>query len=130
MSKKVANKGQALIELVLAIAIATLLLTVLATGVIAAREGLARASKSLEANIILQKEIEAIRSVRETTWNSLVAQPQPYHTEQSGSSWAVADDPITEGEFTREFTVEDVCRQDPTSSPIDCGDPQAKIDPS
>lgn len=129
MSKKAVNSGQALIELVLAIAIATTLLAVLATGVIAAREGSARTSKSLEANIILQKEIEAIRSVRETAWNSITT-PDTYHTQQSGNGWVAASGTTTEGEFTRGFTVVNVCRQDSTSPPIDCGSPQAIVDPS
>src|SRR3989344_4539191 len=71
MSKKVAEKGQALIELILAIAIATVLLSVLATGAISAREAFARSDRVLDANTLLQKEIEAVRSIKETGWSFL-----------------------------------------------------------
>lgn len=124
-----AKEGQALIELILAIAIATVLLSVLATGVISAREGLARSDRILSANALLQKEIEAVRSIRENGWNSF-STPNTYHTEQSGNSWTVVGGPIDDGDFTRGFTVANVCRLDPTSDPIDCGDPQAIMDPS
>jgi len=124
-----ANKGQALIELVLAIAIAVMLLAALTTGVIAAREGFARTGKIGEANILLQKEIEAIRSVRETAWNS-ISNPDTYHTEQSGNSWIAVSGTIMENGFTRGFTVANVCRSGSNSSIISCGSPQAVNDPS
>ncbi|MCH7541191.1 hypothetical protein IH981_00210 [Patescibacteria group bacterium] len=124
-----AEEGQALIELILAIAIATVLLSVLATGAISAREGLARSDRILGANALLQKEIEAVRSIRESGWNSF-STPGTYHTKQSGNSWVVVGGSIVDGDFTRGFTVASVCRQDPTSDPIDCGDPQAISDPS
>ena len=129
MSKKVVEKGQALIELILAIAIATVLLSVLATGAISAREAFARSDRVLDANTLLQKEIEAVRSIRENAWNSFSA-PGTYHTEQSGNNWAAVAGSIVEGEFTRAFTVASVCRTNPTSPPLDCSDPQALPDPS
>lgn len=123
------NKGQALIELILAIAIVTILLVTLITGIITAREGFSRSGRNLEARNLLQKEIEALRSVRETDWNS-IATPDTYHIEQSGNSWVVATETTIEGDFTRGFTVANVCRQDVTSTTIDCGDSAAILDPS
>ncbi|HEX7456413.1 MAG TPA: hypothetical protein VF303_03025, partial [Candidatus Nanoarchaeia archaeon] len=124
-----ANRGQMLIELVLAVAIAVILLTVLTTGIIAAREGFVRSERHLEANIMLQKEVEALRSARETGWNSF-SSPSTYHTQQSGSSWTVTTGTITEGDYTRGFTVANVCRLDPDSPPIDCSDSRSFVDPS
>jgi len=119
--------GQALIELILAIAIASIFLAALATTVIAAREAFARSNKILEANLILQKEVEAIRSIKETAWNS-IANPGTYHVEQSGNGWIAAANPVTEGGFTRSFTVENVCRTGTTSPPVNC--PDGTVDPS
>src|SRR3990172_6929856 len=131
----VANKsGQALIELILAIAIATVVLASIASGVFAVREGFARSDKKLVANNLLQKEIESIRSIRETAWSS-IANPNTYHTELEqppSYNWKAVMGSITENGFTRGFTVENVCRQTSTStSPIvDCPSPGAIVDPS
>jgi len=128
----VAKEGQSLIELTLAIAIAAIFLAALATTVIAAREAFARSGKSLEANLLLQKEAEAVRSVRESGWNS-IANPGIYHTEQEtppNYGWKAVPNSITEGNFTRSFTVENVCRSAPTTAPLDCSNPTAKTDPS
>src|SRR4030066_38060 len=129
MSKKVAEKGQALIELILAIAIATMLLGVLATGAISAREGLTRAARVLDANTLLQKEIEVVRSIREIAWNS-ISNPGTYHVEQSGNNWIAAAGTITENGYTRGFTVNNVCRTSAISTVINCSNPQAINDPS
>ncbi|OGY28430.1 MAG: hypothetical protein A2Z42_00585 [Candidatus Woykebacteria bacterium RBG_19FT_COMBO_43_10] len=129
MSKKVAEKGQALIELILAIAIATMLLGVLATGAISAREGLTRSDRVLDANTLLQKEIEVVRSIREIAWNS-ISNPGTYHVEQSGNNWIAAAGTITENGYTRGFTVNNVCRTSAISTVINCSNPQAINDPS
>src|SRR3972149_3665376 len=132
MSKKVAEKGQALIELILANAIGTVLLSVLVTGAISAREAFARSDRVLDGNTLLQKEIEAVRSIKETGWNSLVA-GNTYHTEPEqppSYSWKAVPNPISENGFTRSFTVINVCRLDVSSSPVICSTPQAIVDPS
>lgn len=123
------NKGQALIELILAIAIATILLVTLITGVIAAREGFSRSGRNLEAGNLLQKEIEALRSVRENDWNS-IATPDMYHIEQSGNGWSADSGTIVEGIYTRGFSVTNVCRINSTSSMVSCNSPGAIVDPS
>lgn len=135
MSSRVVKKklgwssGQALIELILAINIATLLLVSLTTGFISASEGFARSGKRLQAATLLQKEIEAVRSVKETAWNSFTA-GNTYHVEQSGTGWSVQPNTIQEGGFTRGFVVTQFCRTSATSVPIDCSDPDALDDPS
>jgi len=123
------NKGQALIELILAIAITTVFLVALTTGIISAREGFARGSKHLEANSLIQKESEVIRSIRETGWDS-ISTAGVYHTEQSGNDWTLTPGTITEGSYTRSFSVANVCREESNSTPINCNSPQALVDPS
>jgi hypothetical protein len=129
MYKKAASKGQALIELIVAIAVATTLLVALTAGVMAAREGFARSGKNFEAGNLMQQEVEAIRSIRETAWNSVSA-PGIYHSEQSGNGWVAVPGTTVDGDFTRGFTVADVCRTGSTSATVDCSDPQAIVDPS
>lgn len=124
------DAGQVLIELILAIVIAAVFLVALATITITAREGFARSNKSLEASLILQKEVEAIRSVKETAWNS-ISTPGTYHIEQSGNGWSASSGTINEGDFTRSFVVEDVCRVSyGTEMPISCGGVFSTNDPS
>lgn len=124
-----ANKGQALIELIVAIAVTSILLVALTTGVIAAREGLTSSGKSFEANILLQKEVEALRSVRETAWNS-IANPGTYHVVQSGNSWTANSGSVVDGEYNRGFTISNICRIGSTSSIVNCVSPEAIVDPS
>jgi len=123
------NKGQALIELILAIAIATVLLVTLTTGIIAVREGFSRSGKNMEAGILMQKEIEAIRSVRENGWNS-ISSPGTYHIEQSGNSWTAVSDTIVEGIYTRGFSVANICRISSITPVVNCNNPGAIVDPS
>ncbi|MDP2720632.1 MAG: hypothetical protein Q8O75_01700 [bacterium] len=127
------ESGQALIELILAIAIATVVLASLASGVFAVREGFARSDKKLVANNLLQKEIEAIRSIKEFAWNS-IATSNTYYTRKSptGNNWEAILGTIEENSYTRGFTIANVCHQSPTStSPIvNCTSPGAIVDPS
>jgi len=124
-----AAKGQSLIELILAVAIASIFLAAIATGVIAVREGFARSGKSLEATLLLQKEVEVVRSIKETAWNS-ISSAGTYHVEQSGNGWIAVAGTVSGNGFTRSFKVETVCRTANTSPPVNCTDPQAKTDPS
>jgi len=129
LKKRLTENGQALIEIVLTVAIASIVLTTLVTGFIVSREAFARSEKNLEASTILQKEMEAIRSVKEIGWNSFSA-PGIYHVQQFGSAWVVVSGVVTESDYTRSFTVSDVCRADENSAPVNCSDPGAIVDPS
>src|SRR3989344_2474966 len=129
LKKRLTENGQALIEIVLTVAIASIVLTTLVTGFIVSREAFARSEKNLEASTILQKEMEAIRSIKETAWNS-ISTPGVYHVEQSGNGCVAVSGPITENGYTRSFTVENVCRASSVSPIIDCSDSQAVVDPS
>src|SRR3990167_693719 len=101
MRKRVAadNSGQALIELILTIAIANLFLTGFVLGIIGVRETLKHASISSEAKLLLQKEVEALRSIKETSWNSF-ATPGTYHVVQSGNEWVVVAGTVVDNNLT------------------------------
>lgn len=123
------QKGQALIELILAIALATLFLSTFVLGIIGVREALNRAQNITEANLLLQKETEGLRSIKETAWGSF-ATPGTYHIAQSGNTWSAVSGTTVENGFTRGFTVANVCRLDSVSLPTNCSDVGALDDPS
>ncbi len=131
MYKKLAaeESGQALVELVVAIALVSLFLTTFVLGFIGVREAFNRSSNTVGAKLLLQKESEALRSIKETAWNSF-ANPATYHTVASGNSWAVTSGTVVENDLTRGFTVSNVCRTSATALPVDCSTPGSSSDPS
>lgn len=131
MHKKVLvnNHGQSLIELILAIALASLFLSTFIFGILSIREAFDLSNKTGAAKILIQKEIESLRSIKESSWSSL-ALPGTYHTLQNGNIWQVATNTIESNGFTRGFTVENVCRISAGTLPVDCSTAGAKNDPS
>lgn len=123
------NSGQALIELVLTIAIANLFLTTFVLGIIAVRETFKHASVSSEAKLLLQQEVEALRSIKETSWNSF-STPGTYRVIQSENVWSIASGTISDNGLTHGFTVANVCRLQALSLPVDCTTPQSVSDPA
>ena len=136
MNKKTASKlsknvqqGQALIELIVTIAMASTILVSITLTMISIREALSRNSKSFEGNLLLQKQIEAIRSIKDSAWLSLTS-PGTYHVEQSGDNWAALPGTAALGIFTYSFTVENVCRLTAEGSIVSCSDAGALLDAS
>jgi len=123
------NSGQSLIELILAIAIASIFLVSFILGIIGVREGYKRSSINTDAKILLQKEIEALRSIKETNWNSF-ATAGTYHVVQSGSSWTIANGTSVDNNLTHGFSVYDVCRFSANTPIVDCSSPGSIVDPS
>ncbi len=123
------NSGQALVELILAIALASLFLTSFVLVIISVRESFNRASLNLAAKNLLQQEVEALRSIKETGWNSF-ATAGTYHVVQSGNSWTVAPGTALDNNLTHGFTVSNVCRQQTTGPIVDCSSAGAIVDPS
>ncbi len=125
----VEDHGQALIELILAVSIASFFLTTFVVGIISVREAFNRASVSADAKLLLQREVEALRSIKETGWNSF-STPGTYHVVQSGNTWLIASGTIVDNNLTHGFTVANVCRLQATSSPVDCAIAGAVSDPA
>ncbi len=123
------NHGQALIELILAISIASFFLTTFVLGIISVREALNRTSTSTKAKLLLQKEVEALRSIKETSWSSF-STTGTYHVEQNLNIWEVKPGTIFENNLTHGFTVANVCRLQATSLPVDCSFPGSITDPA
>jgi type II secretory pathway pseudopilin PulG len=108
-------KGQSLIEILIAIALAAVILPALFMGFAASREGKAQEGERLQA-VALNKEMEeAVRSVKENGWTALAT--GTYHATVSGTTWALASGSETVGNFTRAITITQT--SDPSIKKID-----------
>jgi type II secretory pathway pseudopilin PulG len=109
------HKGQSLIEILIAIALAAVVLPALLTGYVASREGKAQEGERLQATAVHKEMEEAVRSVRESGWTNITA--GTFHATVSGSLWALSPGSETVGNFTRQLTVTQMA--DPSVKKID-----------
>lgn len=103
------QKGQSLIELLIAIALAAVLLPALLTGLVASREGKAQEGQRLQATFYLKEAEEALRSVREKGWQ-YVNTDGSYHPQISGTAWSLVEGPEEINGFSREIVISSVYR--------------------
>lgn len=122
------QKGQMLIEIMVALAISALFLPALLTGIVASQEGRAQAKLRFSATALLKEAEEAVRSVRDTGWTNVAAkQGMVTHPIVAGANWALADGIETINGYTRKVEVDDVWR-DASGSIV--ADGQGGLDPS
>lgn len=119
------NKGQSLVELLVAIGVASVMLPAIITGFVASREGRVQQTERLAATALLREAEEAIRVVREAGWSG-IATNGIYHPVVSGTTWALTSGEESINGFTRRVTVEDVLR-DAAGSIVESG---GTLDPS
>jgi len=101
--------GYSLIELLVAIGLFSVLISVLFSGFIASRDGQPQQEQRFQAAVLVQEGLEAVRVVREASWQSF-AQNGVFHPETYQGSWRlVAGQEILDG-FTRSITISDVFR--------------------
>ena len=72
------KSGQSLIEILIAMALVTILLPAILTGLVASREGKAQEDQRLTATALLRESEEVVRSVREKGWEHITS-PGIYH---------------------------------------------------
>lgn len=125
MKLKFSQRGQTLIEVLFALAISSLVLPALLTGILASREGKAQQMQRLQATSLLREASEAVRSVRELGW-SVFAVDGLYHPEISGGNWFLAAGQETVGGFSRSVQVAPAYR-DPDGNIVVSG---GTLDPS
>ena len=101
--------GQSLIEIIIAIALASLLLPALLTGLVASREGKAQEEQRLQATALLREAEDAIRSVREQNWSN-IAINNTYHPQINGSAWSLAAGSEIINGYTRQIEISNVNR--------------------
>lgn len=105
------NKGQSLIEFIIAIGLAAIFLPALLTGLISSREGKAQQNQRLKAVALLKETEEVVRDVREKGWTTFAVNGT-FHPEISGNSWNLASGTETVGGFTRQVVISDVYRNE------------------
>ncbi len=125
-SKFQINTGQSLIELLLAIGLASILLPALITGLVTSRGGKAQQSQRVQAVSLLRETQEAVRSLRNRDWSNLAINGT-YHPVISGTYWTSASGSITTNGFTQSYTISGVNRD---SNGIIVSAPNGTLDPS
>lgn len=103
------QKGQSLIELLMAIGISTILLPALVTGLYTTNTTKAQVEQRTQAQTLLKETDEAVRSIRESGW-AAIANDGTYHPVINGSSWALASGNATINALTQSVVISDVER--------------------
>lgn len=98
-----------MIEILIAISLASVLLPALLTGLVASREGKAQEGQRLEANALLKGAEEATRSVYQGGWITFAVNGV-YHPVISGSHWSLSAGSDTVSGYIRQITIGDTYR--------------------
>ena len=103
------NRGQSLVELLIAIGLAAILIPAIFAGIGVSREGRAQHDQRVEAVSKLKSAQEAVRSIAERNW-TWIPSNGTYHPVISGNSWILSAGPIIENGFTTTIVIDDVYR--------------------
>lgn len=107
--KNVRNSGQSLVELIIVMALLSILVPVIMGAIIVSKNGEAQRINRGEASAFAREAAESVRVIRENSWDS-VATAGTYHPVISNSSWALAVGPETVNGLTRSIVISDVYR--------------------
>lgn len=113
------NNGQGLIELILAMAIFSIIVPGMAVLALGSFNSLEQGGEQAEAMALAQEGWEAVRSIRDRAWNENIYQQSGVHV--NGSQWDFLGEASVEtnGDYTRTITYVDVCR-DATDEIVEC----------
>lgn len=127
MEQSQLNKGIALIELLLAIAISSIIIGLAIQVMVLARSSFLSANIKYVSKDLLENTIDIVRSVKESDWESFAIEGV-YHPQLTGDNWTLApgDETITGTQFSRSIQIINVCR-DTDLSIIEC--PSGTLDP-
>lgn len=103
------RRGQSLIEILLAVALAAIILPGLLTGMVATREGKAQQVQRSEATTLLKETEDSVRSVRDNGWSTFAVNGT-FHPTNNGTRWSLTSGSETVNGFTRSVTIADVAR--------------------
>lgn len=103
------QRGQSLVELLLAIAFAGIIIPVIFSSFLSSREGKSQNSQRLIALPSLQDLMEVSRVIREKDWNAFAINGT-YYPVVSGQSWVLTPGIETKDGLFRSITVSDVQR--------------------
>ncbi len=102
-------KGQLLLELLIAMAIAAIILPALLMGFLVSREGRAQQQVRLTATTMSREAYDAVRIAREQGW-SYVSSNGIYHPVLVGNTWQLATGSAIVNGYTQTITISDVYR--------------------
>ncbi len=119
------NRGQLLVELLVALGISAILIPAITTGFVASRQGQAQQQQRLEATTLAREAGEAIRILKEASWAN-VSVNGTYHPQVSGSTWSLVPGAETINGFSRVIEITDV-RRDANGAIVESG---GVLDPS
>src|SRR3990167_4426600 len=105
------NKGQSLIEILIVIALMSILLPAIIAGFYVSREAKPQQQQRMRAAELLKESQEIIRIIRENGWSNIPANGT-FHPVRSGNSWTLLEgaEVIIPTEITREIIISDVNR--------------------
>lgn len=104
------QKGQSLIEVVIAMAVFSVIAGAIMSVTLGSLNGLIQGGEETEARAFAEEGMEAVRSVRDHAWNVLTISPAQVGV--SGSVWTLsrAASELIGNKFTRIITLTNVCR--------------------
>lgn len=108
LTKKNEN-GQSVVELLIAIGLASLLIPAIMSGLLASRGGRAQEAHRTEATQIMKQANEAVRAVAAREWDE-ISTNGTYHAVISGDSWVLVSGASTSGALTTSIDISDVYR--------------------
>jgi len=115
--ERLINKGQTIVELLVAFGLASILLPAILTGFVSSNSGKVQQQQRLIATGYLEEGVEGVRSVREAAWGNIINN-NTYHLAPSGSGWTIQSGSETLGDFTRSIVITDVSPYDPSVKKI------------
>lgn len=104
------QRGQLLVELLVALGVSAIMIPALTAGFVASRQGKAQQEQRLEAVMLAQEATEAVYQARQAGWNNVAGITGIVHPEISGSSWLLSPGAETIQGYTREILFENVNR--------------------
>ncbi len=109
MAQHYNQRGQLLIELLVALGVSAILIPAITTGFIASRQGQAQQRQRLEATALAREAGDAVRVLRDANWSNISASGT-YHPEVSGATWVLASGAETIRGYTRSIVIADTLR--------------------
>jgi type II secretory pathway pseudopilin PulG len=103
------KSGQSIIELLVAIGLASLLIPAILTGIVAGRGGRAQEGQRIQAVAVLKSAQEAVRSIAKTSWSG-ISNNGTYYPAISGGNWTLASGSQTTNGLTTSVVISDTYR--------------------
>src|SRR3989344_7119923 len=106
------NRGQTIIEVLLAMAFSLIFFPALFTMFFVSREGKAQEIERTRATILVTEAVEALRSIRGVGWAqfALFTNGTSYHPIVDNAQWTLASGAEAQGGFTRSIVFLEVLR--------------------